>query len=163
MIPLLQSLVAHMTWADAAMWTAIRQHAAAAEDEALRINMHHIVLAQRAFLSLFLKRPFDLERELRAPEAFDDLAALYRAAQAEVLDFAASLDGAALERVIDMQWIPGSHPSLPEALMQVVLHSQHHRAQCAARLRALGGAPPMTDYITWLLTRPGAGWGSTPR
>ena len=34
--------------------------------------------------------------------------------------------------------------------MQVVMHSEHHRAQVAMRLRALGGAPPVTDYIIWV-------------
>jgi uncharacterized damage-inducible protein DinB len=37
-----------------------------------------------------------------------------------------------------------------DALMQVAMHSEHHRAQIAMRLRALGGAPPVTDYIIWV-------------
>jgi uncharacterized damage-inducible protein DinB len=41
-----------------------------------------------------------------------------------------------------------------DALMQAVMHSQHHRGQAAARLRALGGEPPTVDYILWLKDRP---------
>lgn len=38
----------------------------------------------------------------------------------------------------------------------VVMHSQHHRGQCAARPRALGGEPPTVDFIIWLKNRPAA-------
>jgi uncharacterized damage-inducible protein DinB len=34
-------------------------------------------------------------------------------------------------------------------LLQALLHCQHHRGQNAARMRALGVAPPMTDYLIW--------------
>jgi len=44
-------------------------------------------------------------------------------------------------------------------MQQVVLHSEHHRAQNATRLRELGGAPPPTDYIVWILDgRPAPVW-----
>ena len=59
------------------------------------------------------------------------------------------LEEAGLSRVLDLPWI-GSRASTAEALPQVVMHSQAHRGQCAARLRALGGNPPMTDFIIWV-------------
>jgi uncharacterized damage-inducible protein DinB len=37
------------------------------------------------------------------------------------------------------------------------MHSEHHRAQVATRLRALGGNPPMTDYILWVRDLQGPG------
>jgi hypothetical protein len=42
--------------------------------------------------------------------------------------------------------------------MQVVMHSQSHRGQCASRSREPGGKPPMTDFIIWLRTRPAPVW-----
>ena len=45
-------------------------------------------------------------------------------------------------------------------MMQVAMHSLGHRAQCATRLRALGGNPPNTDFILWLKERPAADWPS---
>ncbi len=30
------------------------------------------------------------------------------------------------------------------------MHSTHHRGQVAARLRELGGEPPLVDFIAWL-------------
>jgi uncharacterized damage-inducible protein DinB len=43
--------------------------------------------------------------------------------------------------------------------MQVVLHSTHHRGQIVARVRELGGNPPLVDYIGWIwLGKPAAAW-----
>jgi uncharacterized damage-inducible protein DinB len=43
--------------------------------------------------------------------------------------------------------------------MQICLHSQGHRAQCASKLRALGGVPPVLDYVLWIKTdRPAPAW-----
>jgi uncharacterized damage-inducible protein DinB len=53
-----------------------------------------------------------------------------------------------------MPWIPGARPTLAEALMQVVMHSQNHRGQCLSRLRELGAAPPTLDFIRWVRDRP---------
>ncbi len=39
---------------------------------------------------------------------------------------------------------------VPEALVQVCLHTQHHRAQNMTRLKSLGVSPKNVDYIIWL-------------
>jgi uncharacterized damage-inducible protein DinB len=44
-------------------------------------------------------------------------------------------------------------------MLQVALHSVHHRAQVSMRLRELAAAPPQVDYIDWLWRgRPAAEW-----
>jgi uncharacterized damage-inducible protein DinB len=46
-----------------------------------------------------------------------------------------------------------------ETAFQVVSHSTHHRAQANARLRAVGGEPPLVDFIAWIwFGRPAAPW-----
>ena len=50
--------------------------------------------------------------------------------------------------------IPGGRCSVMQAWLQVCLHSHGHRAQLAKLLRAHGGEPPVTDFISWLATRP---------
>ncbi|HTL98590.1 MAG TPA: DinB family protein, partial [Holophagaceae bacterium] len=49
---------------------------------------------------------------------------------------------------------------LGELMLHVAMHSQYHRGQNAARLRALMGAPaPATDLVNWQRGgRPGARW-----
>ena len=39
-----------------------------------------------------------------------------------------------------------------------VMHSYGHRAQCATRLRQLGGIPPQMDFVMWLKDRPAPDW-----
>ncbi len=55
----------------------------------------------------------------------------------------------------EMPWLL-ARVSIREAMMQVVMHSQHHRGQCASRLRVFGGTPPTLDFIVWLKDRPAA-------
>jgi uncharacterized damage-inducible protein DinB len=51
--------------------------------------------------------------------------------------------------------------SISETMLQIPMHSQYHRGQINARLRAVGGEPPRVDYIVWnWLGRPEADWDS---
>ncbi|MFN7993220.1 MAG: DinB family protein [Bryobacteraceae bacterium] len=150
MIPLLQSLFAHQVWADDAILKAIAAQAGAFDDAEIRKWLHHIVIVQRFFLSLFLQRPFLAEREQRVPETIAEMEALFKEAHADGIAYAARLDDAELARTVDFPRAPEFHPSIRDAAMQVVMHSEHHRGQCAMRLRALGGKPPVTDYIMWV-------------
>jgi uncharacterized damage-inducible protein DinB len=157
MLSMIRDLFNHQAWADAAILAAVWSHPAAAEDEALRKTLHHIVVTQRAFLSLFLERPFDPKTEFRVPTELKDIEALFREAHRDETAYVGKLDEAGLLRVLDLPWI-GSRASTGEALMQVVMHSQSHRGQCATRLRAIGGNPPMTDFIVWIKDRPAPVW-----
>lgn len=154
MTGMLQKLFQHQAWADSALLQAVRAQEGAWDDQKLRSAMHHIVMVQRAFLSLFLERPFDMQQEMIAPQSLDDLDRLFQEAHGEELAFVSQLETTDLGRVLDMPWIPGCRPSLAEALMQVVMHSQNHRGQCLSRLRALGGTPPILDFIVWIKDNP---------
>ena len=46
----LRDLIDHQLWADAQHWEAIEAHAPAAADTAIRERLHHLHLAQRAFV-----------------------------------------------------------------------------------------------------------------
>jgi uncharacterized damage-inducible protein DinB len=158
MLPLMGDLFEHQAWADASMLDAVRNHAPAGDDAKLRETLHHIVMVQRAFLSIFLKRPFDMAAELQPPESLDALVARFRDTHPEELAFVKSLDEPSLARVIETPWIPGAKLTLAQAMTQVVMHGQWHRGQCASRLRAAGGQPPTLDFIVWLKDRPAPAW-----
>jgi uncharacterized damage-inducible protein DinB len=149
MIELMQPLFAHSAWADTAILRAIAAHEGAFADDELRKWLHHIVTVQRFFLSLFQQRPFDREREGQVPDAMDEMERRFQEAHADCAAYTARLDEAEFARKIEFP-VPAFkdfHPPVRDALMQVVMHSEHHRAQVAMRLRALGGKPPVTDYI----------------
>ena len=150
---MMNELYKHQAWADAAILQAVRAHPEAGNDQYLRRTLHHIVMGQRAFLSLFLGRPFDIRKESQTPESLADLVSLFRDSHREELSFVSNLQESELTRVIEMPWIQ-VRPSLAEALVQVVMHSQNHRGQCLSRLRTIAGNPPTLDFILWLKDRP---------
>ena len=158
MLPMLQLLFNHQAWADAVMLDTVAKHNPTFDDEILRKTLHHIAVVQRAFLSLFLERPFDIQKELAVPASGGDFISLSRQTHAEAITFVNGVEEARLSRAIDVPWFPGLRISLGEAMMQVVIHSQSHRGQCALRLRTLGTEPPITDFIVWLKDRPAPQW-----
>lgn len=152
MIELIQSLFAHLAWADRAILTAVAAHDGAYADDELRKWLLHTVTVQRFFLSLLQQVPFDREREGQVPGAVDEMERRFAEAHADGAAYTARLDDAELARAIEFP-VPAwkhFHPSVRDALMQISMHSEHHRAQVAMRLRALGGTPPPTDYIIWV-------------
>jgi uncharacterized damage-inducible protein DinB len=137
---------------------AIAQDERASVDSELRNLLHHIILANRFWLSLFVGNRFDVDNESRVPESLQAVAALYREAHELELQWVNGLQNPDLDRVVVTPVIPDRSFSVSQALMQVCPHSHGHRAQCAAKLRALGGNPPPTDFIVWLKERPAPDW-----
>jgi uncharacterized damage-inducible protein DinB len=158
MIATFQDLVRHKAHADTALLKAIREYEPAAQNQELLKVLHHAILANRFWLSLFLERPFSFEEESRVPEGLDAIADVYRTTQLDELEWVARIDPEDLERAVQTPFIPDKSFSVAQGLLQVCMHSQGHRAQCAARLRALGGAPPAADFILWLKDRPKPEW-----
>ena len=158
MLPMLRDLVVHKVYANASLIKAIRQHKPAAQDPELRKLLHHIILANRYWLFLILGLPFAVEEESRLPESLGAITALYQETHAQEGQWIAQLQEDDLARALETPFIPGLHCSVAHAIMQVCLHTQGHRAQCASRIRSLGGEPPALDFILWLKERPAADW-----
>jgi uncharacterized damage-inducible protein DinB len=158
MIEMLRDLIHHKGYANASLLKVIRQHETAAQDPELLKLLHHIILANRFWLRLTTGLPFVVEEESRAPESFEAVAALYRETHEEEMEWLAQVQEPELARVLETPFIPDFSCSVAQAMMQVCLHSHGHRAQCATRLRLLGGTPPNMDFILWLKERPAPDW-----
>lgn len=154
MVDMLRALYRHMAWADTQILAAARGIPGAACDAELSRALHHIIGVQRFFLSGFLNRPFDVDSEMRPCESFEALEQRFSETHAEEIAFVDRIGPEALAAVVEIPQLPGVRPSVGEVMMQVVMHSQHHRGQCATRLRVLGGTPPTVDFILWLKDRP---------
>jgi len=162
----LRDLYRHMEWSDASVWSAVLASEPARADQTVRELFHHLHLVQRAFLRAWLNEPGD-----RPFPAFDDALELMRWGHSyfgEVFAHFETLDDGQILQPAQLPWTEfverelGRKPeplSLAEMMLQVPLHSQYHRGQINARLRAVGGEPPRVDYIVWVwLGRPGADW-----
>ena len=157
-----------MEWADAAVWASVLASPQASSDPKLFKYLYHLHVVQRAFLRVWRGEP----REAPYP-TFSEAEALMqwgRSYYAEATDHLAMLSDGAFMQPMPVPWSAmiekrlGRVPettTIGETALQVVLHSMYHRGQVNARLREVGGEPPLVDYIAWVwLGRPAAAWPS---
>jgi uncharacterized damage-inducible protein DinB len=163
-----QDVLHHMEWADSRAWNAVLAMPRLAHDEWMRDHFHHFHSTQWAYLQTFRGEA------IRIPEldTLADLAAVGRWARQfyrELPAFRDALDDAAMRRFAEFPWSAqlverlGSvgPATVGECILQLGLHSSHHRGQILTRIRETGGEPPMTDYIAWIwLKRPSPEWGT---
>jgi len=156
----------HMAWADATVWSAVSR-AEAAGDAKVSDRLHHVHLVQHLFLQAWRGE----DPSIREKSDFPDAAALARwgrEALVAVQAFLGATDAATLEQELRVPWAAyyerasgrraGRHTAV-ESMLQVALHTAHHRGQVCQRLRELGHDPPTVDFILWLWAdRPGADW-----
>lgn len=158
MLAMLKDLLLHKEYANHSLIKAIRQHEPATRDVELKKLLHHIILVNRYWLSLIQGLPFAVEEEARIPESLETIAALYRETHAQEGQWMAQLQEDDLARTLETPFIPGLRCSVAQTIMQVCLHTQGHRAQCATLFRSLGGEPPTLDFILWLKERAAPDW-----
>ncbi|MGA2170004.1 MAG: DinB family protein [Terracidiphilus sp.] len=140
-------LARHQAWADAAHWGALRENPALLEDAEIRKRLNHMVMAMKMLTALARGETPDTAG-MKDVESSDELEAAMRQALA---DLTAALGSVDLRRMIALPRGPKGPFEAPAGvlLLQALLHSQHHRAQNASRMRQLGATPPMTDFIIW--------------
>ncbi len=151
MLLVIEELIRHKWWANSGLLRAIEQHPAAAEDEELRKMLNHILFSNRFWLLTILGQPFDREREMRTPADLAEIIDRFSETEHLESDWLSHSDESELERTLATRSSRlGIDVSVRQAILQICLHTQGHRPQCAARLRALGGTPPGTDYVLWV-------------
>jgi uncharacterized damage-inducible protein DinB len=165
-----KDLLGHCAWADAMFFRAWAK--ADLEDGELRDRLRHSTATQTFFLQVFtgtMDLPWEqiLRGEVKPPWADQPLPSfpeLRRDAlenHARFQAFAGGLDEARLLCSVTIPWFPEPPciVKLGEALVQVAMHTQHHRGQAMTRLKLIGGKPHNVDYLIWLWKgRPEAKW-----
>jgi uncharacterized damage-inducible protein DinB len=123
----------------------------AREHEELRRRLDHILEVQEWFLGLLRGQPPGGPPG-EPPPSFQDLRTRAQTGHAALRDFVAGLGPEALSRTVHIPWFPDPPCVITtaEALVQVALHTQHHRGQCMTRLKDFGGEPKNVDWIIWL-------------
>src|SRR5262249_49180734 len=123
----------------------------ARDHEELRRRGDHMIGVQQGFLSVFREEP-PVGPQAGPPSSFDELKTRAEACHAGLRDFAAKLQAECLTRTVRIPWFP-EPPCIittAEAVVQVAMHTQHHRGQCMTRLKDFGGEPKNVDWIIWL-------------
>jgi uncharacterized damage-inducible protein DinB len=155
MLQTVRDLIAHKGFADRTLSAAIGDNPAAVADRNLRAKLEHMLLANRFWLLTILARQFVHEEEARPAASFEALMAAYRMTHEQELEWVSRVTEGELLRILEDPLIPaGGRCTVLQAVLQVCMHSQGHRAQCATLLRNHGSVPPATDFILWLAGRP---------
>jgi uncharacterized damage-inducible protein DinB len=163
MLTTIRDLVLHKSHANAAILTSIQSSQAAATDPAVIQVLQHILMANRFWLLTIMGQSFAREIEQDGvPETFDALVAAFRRTHREEVEWFAQATDVDLERVLEDRQIPVARCSVVEGVLQVVLHTQGHRAQLAKMLRGHGVTPPVTDFVLWVGGRPEPAWPTLP-
>jgi uncharacterized damage-inducible protein DinB len=155
----LRELMGHAAWADAVFIHAWGK-SPARDHEQVRRRVDHLVGVQAAFLSLFRGDPPGGPPD-GPPPLFDALKARVRTTHADLQTYVHSLGAEALSRNLRIPWFPDPPCviTVADALVQVAMHTQHHRGQCMTRLKDFGGEPKNVDWIIWLWKgKPVARW-----
>lgn len=151
MLSMIQELMQHKAWANATLLRAIEQHPAAANDDELHKMLHHILVANRFWLLAVLGHPFDREHEMLIPQNLTAIIDRFGETERLEADWLSQASESDLERTLETRSSRlGIDVTVRQAILQICLHSQGHRPQCATRLRALGGTPQGTDYVLWI-------------
>ena len=162
----MQELFAYTAWADAIVWTAVLSDAGACTDVRVRDCLFHIHMAQSRYLRIWHGEPLE-PMSNDAPDLATTLGSA-RSTHERIASFLDGLNETSLGADVMLPFAArvaetvGKEPgvsTMGDTLLQVVNHSTYHRGQTDARLRELGGTPPLTDFIVWvLLGKPAASW-----
>jgi uncharacterized damage-inducible protein DinB len=159
MLQFLRDLLAHAEWANAVFFHAWEK-SPARDHEELRRRVGHIIGVQRGFLAV-LSGQTPGGPPAGPPPSFAELKARAEVCHAGLNEFMAALESDGLTRTVRIPWFPDPPCVLTtaEALVQVAMHTQHHRGQCMTRLKDFGGEPQNVDWIIWLWKqKPQARW-----
>ncbi len=151
MLPTIEELVRHKWWANTNLLHAIQQHRAAAEDEELRRMVHHILVSNRFWLLTILRHAFVREDEMQIPGNLTGIIERFKETERLESDWLSNASEPDLERTLETRSSRlGIDVSVKQAILQICMHTQGHRSQCATRLRAVGGTPPGMDFVLWI-------------
>ena len=160
-----KALLGHAEWADALVWQPVL--ALGREDAELREKLHHLHAVQWGYLHIW-RSEMTKPPELAAFATSEAIQAWAREYYRELLGYLLTVHDADLRRDVRFPWADhlvrrfgrAEPATWAETVVQVAMHSGHHRGQVVRRLRELGTEPPLTDYIAWIwMKRPGADWG----
>jgi len=161
-----QSLLRHMEWADSRIWSGVLAVPGLAQDTWMRERLHHFHSTQWAYLQIFRGERLNIP-ELDALPDLRSVARWARQFYRELPAYRDALDESTLRQHVVFPWAghvlerlgSAAPATVGESILQLALHTAHHRGQVATRLRESGGEPPLIDFIAWVwMLRPSPQW-----
>lgn len=162
-------LFTHMEWADAAIWNAVNS-TPAQRDRTVMERLHHIHVVQHIYLKMWLGSP-EPGRELADFADLSEIQNWARANYAALATYIGDIDPSTLASPVAfpwagelVKWFGEARPAtVQETIIQVAMHTAHHRGQLCTLIRQLGGEPPLVDFVGWLwMGKPEPQWQTLP-
>ncbi len=160
MLEHLRDLMAHQSWADAIFFNCWGSSPEIVENENLRVRVLHIARVQENFRKLITEELVSRPPDEPVP-CFADLKNRMRSAGGALRLLLQEMNEPRLKDPLKIPWFQESPciVRVAEALVQVAMHTQHHRGQCMTVLKQLGGKPRNVDWIVWLWKgKPDGSW-----
>jgi uncharacterized damage-inducible protein DinB len=151
MLDHLRELMGYQEWADAVFFHFWSKAEGMWDDEEMRRRAEHNSFVQEAFRNLILGESVGNWNE-GPPPSFLELKNRAHKANALCRDLVAKMEKKDLVDIVKPPWAPDTphHITIADALVQVAMHTQHHRGQNITRLKQLGGKTANVDWIIWL-------------
>ncbi len=139
----------YATWANSRALASV-ETVAAERPSALR-PLGHLLAAERVWL-LRLTGQDASHVELSPDFTLEECRALVEENRVAFEQFLGGLEQSALASAVVYRTTKGVeyHTPVREILTQLLMHGVHHRGQMASAVRAEGGTPASTDYITFV-------------
>jgi uncharacterized damage-inducible protein DinB len=164
---MLKELAAHMNWAEGRIWETVLSITSASEDKKLKELLHHNQLTKNAFYNFWTGQPMEFP-ELSEFETLRDMAKWASQYLKLVQNHIDGMDKKDIDKIVIIPWadriekILGKKPAdsnMSETILQLTMHSAHHRGQINSCIRELKAEPPLVDFIAWVwLGKPEAVW-----
>ncbi len=158
-----------MLWADAELWRSALKTEHAGIDEKIRELFYHTHVVQHVYYQMWTGK------ELSFPDLpefgdFMEIAKWGSECASKIVNLVKIMEEIEFEMILPNPWkekIRKSLGQIPEdatvgqSILQVVSHSNYHRAQINSCIRELEGEPANLDFITWIwLGKPEPQWDS---
>jgi uncharacterized damage-inducible protein DinB len=161
MLNQLRDLIHYQEWADSQFFSQWYQTNDAHNQEELRRRAGHIVMVQKLFLDLLENQEAVFpDKNAPLPE-INYLRDRSKQIHERWKNALSSLPENRLQDLIKVPFFgnPDFAIRLEEAIIQVLLHTQHHRGQNMELLHRIGSKTPIVDWILWILKgKPAAEW-----
>jgi uncharacterized damage-inducible protein DinB len=160
MIEHIRNLIRYEEWADAHFLQAWEQTPDAASDKEMLQRWAHVVTVQNAFFNILKGKEVTFSREDEFPPV-SQLKIRTQSNHSQLKSLIQDYSSEDLEQRVFIPWLPDRQTTLTrfEALIQIVMHTQHHRAQNMTKLQTHGGKPGVIDWIMWVFKgKPEAKW-----
>lgn len=159
-------LLTHMEWGDSVIWKSILATDSARQDPAVMARLHHIHVVQYIYMRMWSGEP-GLGRELATFRDLEEVQNWARATYADLRAFSENAGPEVFSQAVEfpwadelVKWFGEARPAtVQETIVQVAMHTSHHRGQLCSTIRLHGGEPPLVDFIGWVwMGKPAPDW-----